>query len=54
MNFIADKEGNPIGIQSHIDRRVGNSNGDPQMLQWTSEQRSTLLPLRPPHRKRTE
>jgi phosphoglycolate phosphatase-like HAD superfamily hydrolase len=34
-----DKEGKPIGIQSHIGRRpiaaFGNSDGDLQMLQWT-------------------
>ena len=39
MNFIDDKEGKPIGIQSHIGRRpiasFGNSDGDLQMHQWT-------------------
>ncbi len=34
-----DKDGKPIGIQSHIGRRpiaaFGNSDGDLQMLQWT-------------------
>ncbi len=39
MNFINDKEGKPIGIQSHIGRRpiasFGNSDGDLQMHQWT-------------------
>jgi phosphoglycolate phosphatase-like HAD superfamily hydrolase len=40
MNFIDDKEGKPVGIQSHIGRRpilaFGNSDGDLQMLQWTA------------------
>jgi hypothetical protein len=40
MNFIDDKEGKPIGIQTHIGRRplmaFGNSDGDLQMLQWTT------------------
>ncbi len=38
--FVDDKEGKPVGIQSHIGRRplaaFGNSDGDLQMLQWTS------------------
>jgi hypothetical protein len=41
VDFIDDKEGKPIGIQSHIGRRpiaaFGNSDGDLQMLQWTCE-----------------
>ena len=40
LNFIDDKEGKPIGINSHIGRRpiaaFGNSDGDLQMLQWTT------------------
>ena len=40
INFIDDKEGKPIGINSHIGRRpiasFGNSDGDLQMLQWTA------------------
>jgi hypothetical protein len=40
MNFIDDKEGKPVGINSHIGRRpvaaFGNSDGDLQMLQWTT------------------
>ena len=40
VNFIDDKTGKPIGIQSHIGRRpiaaFGNSDGDLQMLQWTA------------------
>ena len=39
LNFIDDKEGKPVGIQSHIGRRpifsAGNSDGDLQMHQWT-------------------
>ncbi len=38
--FIDDKEGKPIGIQTFIGRRpiaaFGNSDGDLQMLQWTA------------------
>ena len=40
MNFIDDKEGKPVGINSHIGRRpiaaFGNSDGDLQMLEWTT------------------
>ena len=40
VDFIDDKEGKPVGIQSHIGRRpiaaFGNSDGDLQMLQWTA------------------
>lgn len=40
VNFINDKEGKPIAINQHIGRRpviaFGNSDGDLQMLQWTS------------------
>ena len=39
MNFINDKTGKPVGINSHIGRRpiaaFGNSDGDQQMLEWT-------------------
>jgi len=39
LNFMNDKDGKPIGINSHIGRRpiaaFGNSDGDLQMLQWT-------------------
>ncbi len=38
--LIDDKEGKPVGIQRHIGRRpiaaFGNSDGDLQMLQWTT------------------
>ena len=40
LDFIDDKEGKPVGIQRHIGRRpiaaFGNSDGDLQMLQWTT------------------
>jgi phosphoglycolate phosphatase-like HAD superfamily hydrolase len=40
MNFIDDKEGKPVGINMHIGRRpiaaFGNSDGDLQMIQWTT------------------
>lgn len=39
IDLIDDKEGKPVGIQSHIGRRpvmaFGNSDGDQQMLEWT-------------------
>jgi hypothetical protein len=40
IDLIDDKAGKPVGIQRHIGRRpifaAGNSDGDLQMLQWTS------------------
>ena len=40
INFIDDNEGKPVGINQHIGRRpiaaCGNSDGDLQMLQWTT------------------
>lgn len=40
LNFVDDKEGKPVGINQHIGRRpiaaFGNSDGDLQMLQWTT------------------
>jgi len=40
LNFIDDKDGKPVGINSYIGRRpiaaFGNSDGDLQMLQWTT------------------
>jgi len=40
IDFIDDKEGKPLGINSHIGRRpifaAGNSDGDLQMLQYTT------------------
>jgi hypothetical protein len=39
VDFIDDKDGKPIGINSHIGRQpvaaFGNSTGDQQMLEWT-------------------
>jgi len=39
LDFIDDKDGKPVGINSHIGRRpiaaFGNSDGDRQMLEWT-------------------
>lgn len=39
-NFIDDKEGKPVGINLHVGRRplaaFGNSDGDFQMLEWTT------------------
>lgn len=39
LNFIDDKNGKPVGINSHIGRyptaAFGNSDGDRQMLEWT-------------------
>jgi heat shock protein HslJ/phosphoglycolate phosphatase-like HAD superfamily hydrolase len=40
IQFIDDKAGKPVGIQQHIGRRpilaVGNSDGDFEMLEWTT------------------
>ena len=40
IDFIGDKEEKPVGINSHIGRRpiaaFGNSDGDFQMLEWTT------------------
>ena len=40
VHLVDDKEGKPVGIQTHIGRRpiaaFGNSDGDLQMLQWTT------------------
>jgi len=40
MDFLDDKEGKPVAIQKHIGRRpvmaFGNSDGDFQMLEWTT------------------
>lgn len=39
-NFVNDKGGKPVGIEQHIGRRPiftgGNSDGDYEMLQWTT------------------
>ena len=40
INFVDDKEGKPVGILTHIGKRpiaaFGNSDGDFQMLDWTT------------------
>jgi phosphoserine phosphatase len=40
IDFVDDKAGKPVGINRHIGRRpviaVGNSDGDFQMLEWTT------------------
>lgn len=40
IDFIDDKAGKPVGIQMHVGRRpiaaFGNSDGDLEMLQWTT------------------
>ncbi len=40
INFIDDKAGKPVGINQHIGRRpiaaFGNSDGDLEMLEWTT------------------
>lgn len=40
IDFVDDGPGKPVGIQTHIGRRpiaaFGNSDGDLQMLQWTT------------------
>jgi phosphoglycolate phosphatase-like HAD superfamily hydrolase len=40
VDFVDDKEGKPVGIQNRIGRRpiaaFGNSDGDFQMLEWTT------------------
>jgi phosphoglycolate phosphatase-like HAD superfamily hydrolase len=49
LDFIDDKAGKPVGIQSHIGRRpiaaFGNSDGDLQMLQWTTAGSGARLAL---------
>jgi hypothetical protein len=40
IDFVDDKAGKPVGIQRHIGRRpifaFGNSDGDKEMLEWTT------------------
>ena len=47
INFINDKAGKPVGINQHIGRRpvmaFGNSDGDLQMLQWTTHGKGPRL-----------
>ena len=47
VEFIDDKAGKPVGIQRFIGRRpiaaFGNSDGDLQMLQWTTANKGKTL-----------
>ena len=57
INFIDDKAGKPVGINEHIGRRpiaaFGNSDGDLEMLQWTTMSGGARLrPDRASHRRR--
>jgi hypothetical protein len=49
INFIDDKAGKPVGIHQYIGRRpvaaFGNSDGDLQMLQWTTAVRGARFAL---------
>ena len=49
LNFFDDKEGKPVAINQHIGRRpiaaFGNSDGDLQMLQWTTAGEGTRFAL---------
>ena len=49
LNFIDDKEGKPVAIQQHIGHRpiiaFGNSDGDFQMLEWTTAGKGARLAL---------
>lgn len=47
VNFIDDKAGKPVGIHYHIGRRpiiaFGNSDGDFEMLEWTTTENKNAL-----------
>jgi len=49
LDFIDDAAGKPVGINSQIGRRpiaaFGNSDGDQQMLQWTTAGRGARFAL---------
>jgi hypothetical protein len=49
VNFINDKAGKPVGIHQHIGRRpiaaFGNSDGDYEMLVWTTSAPGARLGL---------
>ena len=49
IDFIDDGPGKPVGIQRHIGRRpifaAGNSDGDLQMLQWTTAGRPATFAM---------
>ena len=53
LNFLDDKGDKPVGIQQYIGRRpiaaFGNSDGDLQMLQWTTAGQGSRLALYVPH-----
>jgi hypothetical protein len=48
-DFVDDNDGKPVGINSHIGRRpiasFGNSDGDLEMLQWTTAGRGARFAL---------
>lgn len=49
VSFVDDKEGKPVGIMRHIGKRpilaAGNSDGDFQMLEWTTAGQGPRLAL---------
>lgn len=49
LHFVDDKGGKPVGINQHIGRRpiaaFGNSDGDLQMLQWTTARKGSTFGL---------
>ena len=49
IDFVSDAAGKPVAISSHIGRRpiaaFGNSDGDLQMLQWTTAGRGARFAL---------
>ncbi|MEN4918949.1 HAD family hydrolase [Achromobacter spanius] len=49
VDFIDDGPGKPVGIQRHIGRRpifaAGNSDGDLQMLEWTTSGRPAAMAI---------
>jgi hypothetical protein len=50
LNFVDDKSGKPVGINEYIGRRpiaaFGNSDGDLEMLQWTTMSGGSIIPTR--------
>jgi phosphoglycolate phosphatase-like HAD superfamily hydrolase len=49
VDFVDDKEGKPVGIQKFIGRRpiaaFGNSDGDLEMLEWTTDGKGLRLAM---------
>jgi phosphoglycolate phosphatase-like HAD superfamily hydrolase len=47
IDFIDDGPGKPVGIDQHIGRKpiaaFGNSDGDQQMLEWTADNKTSLV-----------